>query len=129
MIILRSILVWLLIIVVEIIHGILRGQYLQPLVGDWRARQLGVAIGSVLIFLVSFLCVEWMQATTTTQLLAIGCLWTGLTVAFEVLFGRYVAHLSWERLRSDYALLQGGLMPIGLALMALSPWLANIVHP
>ena len=43
--------------------------------------------------------------------------WFLLTVTFEVLFGRFVMGLRWERLGSDYSLLNGGLMPLGLLVM------------
>ena len=32
--------------------------------------------------------------------------------------------VSWQRIASDYNLLQGGLMPIGLLFLALSPLIA-----
>jgi hypothetical protein len=57
-------------------------------------------------------------------LLLVGLLWLFLTVAFEVLFGRFVAGLSWERIASDYNLLSGGLMPLGLLVLFLSPMIA-----
>jgi len=46
-------------------------------------------------------------------------------VTFELVLGRLVMHLSWERIASDYNLLQGGLMPIGLIVLTLSPLLAG----
>jgi hypothetical protein len=55
MLILRSFVVWLLIILVEIIHGIVRGILLVPKTGDLRSRQIGVFTGSLLIFAVAFI--------------------------------------------------------------------------
>ena len=53
-----------------------------------------------------------------------GLIWLVLTLAFEILFGRFVAGASWERLWSDYNLLQGGLLPIGLLVLTVAPLLA-----
>jgi hypothetical protein len=40
-------------IAVEFVHGILRAIFLVPVVGDFRARRIGVFIGSGLILLVA----------------------------------------------------------------------------
>jgi len=45
-------------------------------------------------------------------------------LAFEVLFGRFVVGVSWERLAADYNLLEGGLLPIGMLILMLSPLIA-----
>ncbi len=124
----RSIFVWMLIILVEMLHGIARTRFLEPHVGDRKARQLGVITGSLLIFILSLLLVPWIDAGSAGQLLFVGLLWAILTVAFELIFGRYVAHFSWERLLSDYNLKGGGLMPLGLLSMILSPWLASLLR-
>jgi hypothetical protein len=36
-----------------------------------------------------------------------------------------VVGASWERLLSDYNVLQGGLMPFGMIVLVLSPWIAG----
>ena len=56
-------------------------------------------------------------------LLTIGSAWVVLTVAFEISLGRMMGY-SWERLGSDYNMLEGGLLPIGFVIMATSPLIA-----
>jgi hypothetical protein len=46
-----------------------------------------------------------------------------LTLAF--LFGRLA---SWERLAADYNVLEGGLLPFGMVVLMLSPWIAGRVR-
>jgi hypothetical protein len=58
----------------------------------------------------------------------VGILWLGLTLAFEILFGRFVIGASWERLASDYNVIEGGLLPVGLVFLMLSPWIAGKVR-
>jgi hypothetical protein len=70
----RAVAIWGVIILAEVVHGIARTLFLQPIVGDFRARQIAVFTGS--------------------------------------------AH--W----SDYNLLQGGLLPIGLLVLTVAPLLA-----
>jgi hypothetical protein len=121
----RALAVWLVLIAVEFIHGILRTTFLVPVVGDFRASQIGVLIGSALILLVAYLFVGWLHAPNTKALLHVGVLWLVLTVAFELGFGHFVFGRSRERLGEDYNLSKGGLLPFGLVVLALSPLIAT----
>jgi hypothetical protein len=51
----------------------------------------------------------------------IGGAWLGLTMAFELGFGRLVAKLSWRELLADYDLRRGRLWPLVLAWIATGP--------
>lgn len=120
---LRALAVWLVIIVVESVHGTLRQLLLVPALGDFRARQVSVLTGSLLIFLVAWLFIRWLGATSRRALLGIGLLWVALTVVFEVALGRLLG-FEWSRLLEDYDLPHGGLMGLGLVAMFLTPLLA-----
>jgi hypothetical protein len=122
---LRAVAVWLLIVCAESLHGVLRQMFLAPLVGDFEARQLSVFTGSLLILAIAYLFVRWIRAGTTISLLLVGFVWLAFTVAFELVLGRYVLGLSWERLASDYRIERGGLMPFGLIALTLSPLIAD----
>ncbi len=122
--IIRSLAVWLLIIVAEIVHGILRAIVLVPVVGEFRSNQIGVFTGSAIILAITYFTIRWIGATSRTELLLVGAIWLVLTVAFEVLFGRFVVGLSWKRIASDYNILNGGLMPLGLLVLLFSPMIA-----
>jgi hypothetical protein len=124
----RSVAIWLLIICAEILHGILRAILLVPLVGELRSNQIGVFTGSAIIIVIACLTIRWIGATRTAELLAVGFLWLLLTAAFEVLFGRFVMGLSWQRIGSDYNVLHGGLLPLGLLLLFFSPMIAAKLH-
>ena len=63
-----------------------------------------------------------------SQLLGVGVLWLVLTLAFEILFGRFVVGASWQRLAADYNILEGGLLPFGMIVLALSPLIAGKVR-
>lgn len=52
--IIRSLIVWLLIIVAEIVHGILRAIALVPALGEFRSNQIGVFTGSAIILVISY---------------------------------------------------------------------------
>jgi hypothetical protein len=128
MLLLRGIAVWVLIIIVETIHGTLRQLFLAPVVGDVQARRIGVFTGLALIFLVAVLTIRWVAASTLYEFLVIGALWMVLTVGFEVALGHVVLGYDWSRILEDYDLSRGGLMGVGLLAMMFTPALAARVR-
>jgi hypothetical protein len=121
----RAVATWLVLIAAEMLHGIARAMFLVPYVGEFRSARIGVFTGSIIILGIALAFVRWIAATRPAQLLMVGFLWLGLTVAFEILFGRFIMGLSWERLAADYNLPEGGLMPLGLVVLLLSPLIAG----
>ena len=117
--------IWLLIIIAEIIHGVARVHFLEPRIGGRRARQVAVFSGSVIVLTIAVITTNWLNPTSEAAALAVGMGWVVATVVFELLFGRYVAGLSWPRLLADFNLARGGLLPIGLLVMLLAPWIAQ----
>jgi len=87
----RALAVWLLIALVEIVHGSLRRILLVPRVGEWRSAQIGAVVGALLILGVALLAIRWMGARSTGTLLGIGLLWLVLMLSFEFLAGRLQA--------------------------------------
>lgn len=120
---LRAVVVWVVIIAAETVHGVLRQMWLAPVVGDLRARQIGVAIGSAIILAIAWLLSRWLGARTLRAQLAVGLLWVGLTVAFELGLGALLG-LTRERMLADYNPIAGGFMVFGLLFMLLAPALA-----
>lgn len=127
-IVVRALVVWLVLICGEILHGIARGILLVPLVGEFRSNQIGVLTGSIIILAVAFAFVRWIGASRPSILLTIGVLWLGLTLAFEILFGRFVIGASWQRLAADYNVFEGGLLPFGMLVLLLSPLIAGKIR-
>jgi len=120
--------VWIVIICAESLHGMLRTIFLAPHVGDFQARQISVVTGSILILTIAYLFVRWIRPGTTGQRVAVGLMWLVLTLLFELSLGRFILGLSWERLFSDYDLSRGGLLPLGLIALTLSPLIAARVR-
>jgi hypothetical protein len=123
----RAFMVWLVIILAETLHGILRQLFLTPAVGDLRARQIGVAIGSAIIFVAALAFSRWLGARTLRAQLAVGFAWVVLTVAFELALGSMLG-LTRERMLADYDPAAGGFMGLGLLFMLLAPALAARVR-
>jgi hypothetical protein len=122
-IVLRAFLIWLLIAVAEVSHGILRVRLLNRSGGDHRARQIGVFTGSVIILGIAWFTVPWLGVSTTGQLLGVGFLWLTLMLALEVAFGRLVFRASWQRMVADFDFRKGGLLAIGMVVLLVAPLL------
>src|ERR1035437_1781507 len=96
----RAVLVWLLMMAIETIHGVLRNLFLAPLVGDLRARQIGVFIGAALILSIAVLLIGWIRPNSVRSLLGIGAMWLPLTLAFEFGLGRALGR-PWDAMLAD----------------------------
>ncbi len=116
----RAVAVWLLIAVVESVHGTLREFLLVPVVGEVAASRIGFAVGCALVIGVAWLTSRWLGATTRAAQLGVGALWLLLMLSFEIALGR-ARGFSWQRIGADYDLSQGGLMLFGLLLLLLAP--------
>jgi hypothetical protein len=119
----RAFVVWMFLLVAMFAHGALRAAVLEPRIGNWRARQLSVFSGSLLIFAITFAFSRWMGTGQTELLLRIGVLWVLLTVLLEIGLGVGLGK-PLDEVLADFNVLKGGLFPILLAVEFLSPLLA-----
>ena len=120
MFLLRAVAIWLVIVCIESGLGTLRTIFLAPRIGDFRARQVGVFVSSAFILAVAYLSIRWIRARSARALVLVGVVWLILTVLFELSLG-LVLGLSWQRIAEDYDFRRGGLMPLGLLVLVLSP--------
>jgi hypothetical protein len=124
MYIVRALAVWLLIVFAESVHGTLRQLFLAPLVGDFTARRISFFIAVLLIFLITYFFIRWIDTPSVKSLFAVGLMWTILMTAFEFGLGIFVMNYSWEQMLKDYDVSRGGLMLFGLVFMFFAPYLA-----
>lgn len=117
----RGLAVWFVLMGAEFAHGIVRALWLVPVVGGFQSRQIGVFTGTIINLAVAAPFIRWIRPTRVADALAVGIMWLILTLTFEIGFGRVVMHASWQRIGSDYDLVHGGLLPVGLLLLTLAP--------
>jgi hypothetical protein len=120
----RASLVWMLMMLAETGHGVVREVFIAPVIGGLRARQLGVLIGCVLIFVIAWVTARWMGASSRRLQFRVGAYWVILTLIFELSLGRALG-MSWSHILADYNPLRGGYMLFGLAFMFLTPWITR----
>jgi apolipoprotein N-acyltransferase len=126
---LRTFAIGVLILALEFVHGAARTLWLSPLVGDLPARQIGVAVGSVIILVVAWLAIRWIDARSPRQLLAVGLAWTALMVSAELVLGRALFGYPWSRIADDFDPSRGGLLAFGMLVLLMSPTLAHRWRP
>jgi hypothetical protein len=117
----KAMAVFVVIALAETLHGILRVKYLNRPLGDHRARQLGVLTGSVLILVIAWLTVPWLDVGTGGGALAVGLLWMLLMLGFDIAIGRLAFHFPWPRIFKEFDPTQGGFLGLGMLVLLFAP--------
>ncbi len=103
----RYVLAWVPMVAIAIANGALREATYGKRMTELRAHQLSTLSGIVLFTVYIWGVTTVWPLQTSGQAVAVGIMWLVLTLAFEFLFGRYVAGHSWSRLLQDYNVLAG----------------------
>ena len=119
----KYVLAWFPMVAIAIANGVLRqawhGKHLRELQADQVSTLTAVILFGVYIGFVVHL---WRPASAT-QAITIGLVWLAMTVAFEFLFGHYVAGHPWDRLLHDYNLFAGRVWLVVLLWVTVAPYL------
>jgi len=112
--------IWLMLVVVESLHGTMRRLVLEPCLGDLLARQVSVLTGAVLIVIVFWFTLRWVGPQPNRRWWGMGLLWLTMTLAFEIGLGRAVGS-SWDRMASDFDPRRGGFLAFGMLVILVAP--------
>jgi len=118
---LKAFLGWMLILLCAVINGALREGFLVPQFGPVTALVVSGLLLMLCILVAAIGLVPWFGRLSAHGFLAIGFFWLGLTLIFEVGFGRLVQHKSWGHLLEAYTFQGGSLWPLVLVVTALAP--------
>ncbi|WP_461302934.1 hypothetical protein [Aureisphaera sp.] len=119
----KFILAWFPMIFIAIANGVFREKVLAERLRELGAHQVSTALLILLFGVYIWMVIHYWRPDSGHQAIAIGFLWLGLTVAFEFIFGHYVAGHSWSRLFHDYNILKGRLWILFLIWVTLAPYL------
>lgn len=118
---LKSVLVWVAILMLAILNGALRDLVLVHALGPTSARFLsGVVLCSVIVAAAAF-AAPWLGRLPPRAFGWIGAVWLVLTLGFETAVG-YAEHQSWQRLLDAYTFQGGNLWPLVLVTTLIAPW-------
>ena len=119
----KYVLAWVPMVPIAIGNGVLRQIGYARRVGELTAHQISTASAIVLFGIYIWFVIRALRPASGRQAIAIGIVWLALTVAFELLFGHYVAGHSWRALLNDYDLIGGRLWVLVLVWLAVAPYL------
>src|SRR5215475_10370636 len=91
-------------------------------VSGLQAHQVSTATGVLLFGVYIGVLIRIWRPESAGQALTIGLVWLGMTVAFEFLFGHYVAKRSWRDLLNDYNLVAGRVWLVVLVWVTVAPY-------
>lgn len=117
----RSLLAWLVILMLAMANGALREAVLIPRFGTAGGLVASGLMLSALVVLVAIVLVRSTPGIGVSQGMRIGALWLGLTLAFEFGFGRLVMHRPWAELLAAYTFKDGNLWPVVLLVTLAAP--------
>jgi len=119
----KYLLAWLPMVAIAVANGAFRDLWYGKRMSELSAHQLSTAFGFVLLGAYIWMVVRLWPPASVEHAWAVGALWLVLTLAFEFLFGRYVARHSWQRLYHDYNLLAGRVWVLIPLWVAVAPYL------
>jgi hypothetical protein len=119
----KYLLAWVPMVPIAIANGAVREAWYGKRVAELRAHQISTASCILLLGAYIWVVIRLWPPESVEMAIAVGLMWLVLTVAFEFLFGRYVARHSWSRLLRDYNVLAGRIWLLVLIWVAIAPYL------
>ncbi len=113
---------WFPMLAIAIVNGTLRELAYAPYMSELRAHQLSTLTAIVLFGFYIGWIVRRRPLPSGRAALAVGLVWLVMTVAFEFLFGRYVAGRPRAALLANYDLSAGRVWALLVVWIALAPY-------
>lgn len=120
--ILRYTLAWLILMVTAIINGAIRESVYKNSLGELHAHQLSTLTGIILFGVIVWALSRWWPLASAKQAWTVGFIWLSMTIAFEFLFGHFVAGHPWSKLLHDYNIFAGRVRPLVLIWTTIAPF-------
>jgi len=118
----KYVLAWVPMVFIAIINGAIREGWYGKHVSELQAHQVSTATGVLLFGVYIWVLVRLWRPASAGQALTIGLIWLGMTVAFEFLFGYYVAERPWRDLFHDYNFWAGRVWLVVLVWVTVAPY-------
>lgn len=113
---------WVPMVAIAVVNGTVREAWYGKRLPELYAHQISTACGVVLLGAYIWVVIRFWPPESLEKAIGVGLVWLALTVAFELLFGHYVARHSWRRLFRDYNVLVGRVWLLVLVWVAVAPY-------
>jgi hypothetical protein len=80
----KAVRAWLLIVVAESIHGAIRQFFIARVMGGLPARQIGILVGSAIVFAIAWAWIRWISAASLGAQVRMGLAWVVVMTVFEL---------------------------------------------
>ncbi len=117
----KYVLAWIPMVFIAIANGALREGWYGKHLDELQAHQVSTGLGVLLFGVYIWALVRLWRPASSWQAITIGLMWLGMTVAFELLFGHYVAKRPWSSLLHDYNLFAGRVWLVVLVWVTIAP--------
>ena len=124
----RSLVIWVLMLVVASVNGAIREALLIPVLGDIVGRAVSTLMLCVLVLLLTSLTIRWIRPLSGRETWVVGGLWVELTLTFEFLAGHFLFGNPWTQLLEDYNVFRGRIWILVLITIAVAPRLCARVR-
>jgi hypothetical protein len=118
----KYVLAWIPMVLIAIANGFLRESSYGKRMSELHAHQISTLSGILLFSVYIWVVIRIWRPDTSEQAITIGLIWLGLTVAFEFLFGHYVAGQPWSKLLYDYNIFAGRVWVVVLIWVTVAPY-------
>jgi len=118
----KYVLAWIAMVLIAIANGALREASYGKCMSELQAHQISTLSGLLLFSAYIWVVIRTWRPDTSKRAITIGLIWLGLTVAFEFLFGHYVAGQSWSKLLYDYNVFAGRVWVVVLIWVTVAPY-------
>ncbi len=122
------VLAWVPMVVIAVANGALREATYGKRMVELRAHQLSTLSGMALLTVYIWGVTKVRPFQTSGEAVTTGITWLVLTLAFEFLFGRYVAGHSWSRLLQDYNVAAGRVWIFIPTWIAAAPYVFHLLQ-
>ena len=119
--------VWFLFMLTAIVNGVFRVARLEPTMGEYKAHIVSTLLLCLALLIEISIFLDAVGDYSRSSFIALGVMWTLLTLVFEFGFGRAVGQ-SWATLLQNYDLAHGRIWPLVLLVLLLTPPLAGLVN-
>ena len=117
----RSLVVWVMMLVAASVNGAIREALLIPAIGDAAGRAISTVALCVLVLLLTWLTIRWIEPRSSRDAWIVGALWVALTLGFEFLAGHFLFGDPWSQLLEEYNVFRGRIWILVLVTIAIAP--------
>jgi hypothetical protein len=124
MLLLYGLAAWFVFMITAVLNGAFRVAVLQTSLREYPAHIASTLLLCLALLVEISIFLDLVGDYSQASLIALGIMWTLLTVAFEFGFGRAMGQ-SWPTLLENYNLPRGRIWPLVLLVLLLTPVLAG----